>query len=134
MDHPDALSPATAISVFIRWLDAVAPVRRDRVVWAWGADYDFPILTPYIDLRGPLDMPWHFHQQRCARTIWKIAFPEHPSPVRPHNAIGDVRSTVLNVHEAYAVFSVGLKQQAPPATSPPPLRSATDSGAMLPGR
>jgi hypothetical protein len=111
IDHPDAVSPAVAIHRFVIWLDQVAPVRRDRVLWSWGADYDFPLLVPYLDIRGPdLEMPWHFHQQRCARTVWKIAFPGQKSPGRPHDAIGDVRSTAVNVAEALAVFASGLKR------------------------
>lgn len=115
IDHPDAVAPAVAIHRFILWLDLVAPERRERVLWSWGADYDFPLLVPYIDLRGPdVEEPWRFHQQRCARTLWKLAFPRQKSPVRPHDAIGDVRSTVANVTEALAVFRVGLQ---PPAAS-----------------
>lgn len=111
IDHPDARSPATASSLFVRWLDTVIPMRKDRVLWSWGADYDFPLLAPYLDLRGPdLEAPWRYHQQRCARTLWKIAFPGQKSPQRPHDAIGDVRSTVANVAEALAVFSAGLKR------------------------
>jgi len=110
IDHPEAVAPAVAIHRFLLWLDLVVPDRRERVLWSWGADYDFPLLVPYIDLRGPdVEAPWRFHQQRCARTIWKIAFRGQPSPQRPHDAIGDVRSTAVNVADAYAVFAAGLK-------------------------
>jgi hypothetical protein len=126
IDHPDAVAPAVAIHRFILWLDLTVPVVRERVMWSWGADYDFPILDPYIDLRGPNHSePWRFHQQRCARTLWKIAFPRQKSPIRPHDAIGDVRSTAVNVAEALAVFAGGLKRE------PDPGRAEENAGASL---
>jgi hypothetical protein len=134
IEHPDAAAPAVAIHRFVLWLDLVAPDVRERVLWSWGADYDFPLLAPYIDLRGAEhSAPWKYHQQRCARTIWKIAFPGQPSPKRPHDAIGDVRSTVTNVAEAFAVFSAGLKQGSP-ATPAPVNEEAAASYTGLPQR
>ena len=99
--HPDAVEPAEAVLQFLTWLDVVAPVPTSRVMWSWGSDYDFPILAPYIDLRGPgVAEPWRYHQQRCARTVWKLAHNNARSPERPHAAIEDARSTVRDLVSA----------------------------------
>lgn len=103
--HPEAVEPAEAVRQFLTWLDVVAPLPASRIMWSWGSDYDFPILRPYIDLRGPgVPEPWRYHQQRCARTVWKLAHNNARSPERPHAALDDARETVRDLAEAVKIL------------------------------
>ena len=69
--------------------------------WAWGATYDFPILTAAYDFAG-VDAPWdrQYWKQQCARTMWRAAFGDRKHGPRPHVAIEDCRAAVRDLLEA----------------------------------
>ncbi len=101
IDHEDAIDPVEGVRRFLFWLDLVAPVRLERVLWSWGATYDFPLLEPLLDLRAPgTPEPWRYHQVRDARTIWKTAFHEVRPPARPHTALLDTKAAIRDLVKA----------------------------------
>ena len=71
--------------------------------WAWGATYDFPLLTAAYDFAG-LPAPWdrQYWKQHCARTMWRAAFGNKKHGPRPHVAIDDCRAAVRDLLEAVA--------------------------------
>lgn len=106
VEHPDAIMPAAAVERFLEWLEGAVPDRKERVLWSWGSDYDFPLLAPLLDRRpAGTEEPWWFSQTRCARTIWKVAFGAMKPAPRPHRALDDVRAAIGDLVMALAELS-----------------------------
>jgi hypothetical protein len=83
------------IADFLSWLP-----EQYEAVWSWGATYDFPVLDAALAVIGE-KAPWHYAQQQCARTAWKIAFgPNRKHAPRPHHALEDCRAGVRDLCEA----------------------------------
>jgi hypothetical protein len=82
----DGEAISTALAMFNHWLSELGEI---EAFWAWGATYDFPLLTAAYDFAG-CQPPWKYYQQRCARTIWQTAFGvDRKHEPRPHRAIED---------------------------------------------
>lgn len=72
---------------------------EDPVVWAWGIDFETMHIKASCDATRFV-MPWKYSNGRCARTVWKLAFPDHQPPERPHRAAEDVRRQIAALHMA----------------------------------
>lgn len=67
-----------------------------RVVWCWGASFDFPILEEAF-VRCGMNVPWKYYDQRCARTVCKELAPDHPRPANNHRAVDDCRVQISHL-------------------------------------
>lgn len=81
----EAMILSAALSWFNEWFISLGKV---EAVWAWGATYDFPLLTAAYDVAG-FNPPWSYFHCRCARTVWQLAYGEKKHKVRPHLALED---------------------------------------------
>lgn len=61
-----------AVWEFQAWLRSHTPADQ-LIVWAQGAAFDFPILRAAFKAVGHSDVPWHYYNERCARTMRKLA-------------------------------------------------------------
>jgi oligoribonuclease (3'-5' exoribonuclease) len=85
-----------ALSSFSLWVkDQNAPA-----VWAWGADFDRPILSHALHLIHAT-LPWQYWETRDARTVWALAFPGQKHPKRTHQALPDVLASIHDLTRAY---------------------------------
>lgn len=77
------------------------------LIWAQGADFDFPRLSTAFQALGQR-LPWHYTRQRCSRTmimahsidkqaLAKDLFGDH---CIPHNAAWDVRTQIAALQTA----------------------------------
>jgi len=71
-----------------------------KAIWSWGSDFDFPILGNAY-LRAGLDCPWRHYQQRDARTVYKLVFPEEKRRGIDHNALNDCLRQIKDI--AFAI-------------------------------
>lgn len=74
---------------------------EDLVLWCQGASFDFPILAAAYDYCG-IARPWKYWQERCARTIRKIAGVSEPDRAEAdkHHALRDAAHQVRCVQVA----------------------------------
>jgi hypothetical protein len=92
----DAHSIGSALLEFDDWLTGCPEV---EAFWAWGATYDFPLLTAAYDFTGT-PQPWLYWQQRCARTVWQQAFGKRRHEPRPHRAVEDAKAAAVDLMAA----------------------------------
>lgn len=104
------LSLPDALSALCEWSEP--HVSETSTVWAYGSTYDFPVLhAAFAATRerrvawreGP---PWHFRQQRCARTARELL--DRPTVERDHqrhHALEDARWTASIAQRALALRS-----------------------------
>jgi hypothetical protein len=88
----------SALVEFEDWLGECGEV---EAFWAWGATYDFPLLTAAYDFTGT-PQPWQYWQQRCARTVWQLAFGDRRHDPRPHRAVEDAKAAAVDLMAAIA--------------------------------
>jgi exodeoxyribonuclease VIII len=67
-----------------------------RFVWAWGSDFDGPIIATLCQQAG-MPVPWKYHQLKDARTIWDVAFPDKRPEKRAHHAEDDVKDSIRDL-------------------------------------
>lgn len=91
----------SALLAFCQWADGIGEV---EAFWSWGATYDFPILTAAFDYSG-VGEPWKYWQQRCARTVWQMAFDDRKHRPRPHRALLDAIAGATDLMQAMAVLA-----------------------------
>ena len=92
----DGESLRDALTALVAW--AGARLAPDALVWAWGMDFDFPILKDGLD-EFHLPLPWRYNSQRCARTLCKTLGVERQGAVI-HAAAADARQEALAVMTA----------------------------------
>lgn len=69
-------------------------------VWAWGSDFDFPILEHATrDLGADYAMPWKHWQQRDARTLCEVLGIRRPRRAT-HDAVEDAADEVVAIRQA----------------------------------
>lgn len=77
--------------------------RKDRIVWANGAQFDLNIIKSAIKICGYNDY-WEWRNERDARTIYKL-FPlvrdSHEFIGEPHNGLDDCKNQVAILHECF---------------------------------
>jgi len=91
-------SIGSALAQFETWIRGCGEV---ETFWAWGATYDFPLLERAFDFVGN-SPPWNYWEQRCARTVWQLAFGDRRHGPRPHRAVEDAKSAAVDLMEAIA--------------------------------
>jgi hypothetical protein len=83
----------------------VAGLGEVQTVWAWGAGYDFPVLEAAFKAVGELgELPWKYWQAGCARTLWRLAFPDQRAAPRPHHAVEDCKAAIRDLQAAIAAL------------------------------
>jgi len=97
----EGLNLALALSKLHDWVSAVEPER----VWAWGPDFDRPVLESACR-RIDLEIPWPYFNTMDARTIWNLAFPTTKRPKRPHAALGDCLAGVNDLRTALSKLNL----------------------------
>ena len=99
----EALDTREACVRFERWVkDGVEElgIEMDELeVWAWGMDFDFPVLGAAF-WRSGMVLPWRYKQQNDARTVWKLAFPGEWPKERPHKALEDCLGAINDLRAA----------------------------------
>jgi hypothetical protein len=80
----------------------------DLVLWCQGASFDFPILGAAYDHCG-IERPWKYWQERCARTIRKVAgvLEWARDEVDKHHALRDAAHQVRCVQAALKALRGG---------------------------
>lgn len=92
-------------SALIAFEDWIVELDDDvETFWSWGATYDFPLLTSAYDFTGT-PPPWDYWQQRCARTVWQLAFGDLRHGPRPHRAVEDAKAAAVDLMAAIAKLS-----------------------------
>jgi len=105
-NYPDGLRGAplwramNELDVFLH-LGSAAPI-----VWAWGIDFERMHITASCAALGFNTTLWHHWNGRCARTAWKLAFPDTSPPGRPHRAADDVRAQITDLCKALKQLSL----------------------------
>jgi len=97
---PPSVSPVFlehAMGDFRQWLADLGPV---KTFWSWGSTYDFPLIQEACRLISR-ETPWEYWQCACARTIWRMAFPDRKHDPRPHHALGDAQAGARDLIEAW---------------------------------
>lgn len=99
-----AVPLALALEEFAHWLthdEHEFSVATPPLVWAKGADFDFPILATAFRLVDQ-PVPWKYWNVRCCRTLFKIAEQTHrfkvePVPGTAHCALDDAKHQAQQV-------------------------------------
>lgn len=91
------------------FLKQVSPNRKELIVWANGASFDFPILATAFRAHKAR-LPWDFWNERCARTLIGVARTlfGYQKPVidgTAHNALDDATFQAQIVMEILAKLS-----------------------------
>lgn len=90
-------------SALVEFEDWLADGGEVEAFWAWGATYDFPLLTAAYDFTGS-PQPWQYWQQRCARSVWQLAFGDRRHDPRPHRAVEDAKAAAVDLMAAIKVL------------------------------
>jgi DNA polymerase III epsilon subunit-like protein len=90
-------------SALVKFEDWLADGGEVEAFWAWGATYDFPLLTAAYDFTGT-PQPWQYWQQRCARSAWQLAFGDRRPDPRPHRAVEDAKAAAVDLMAAIKVL------------------------------
>lgn len=70
-------------------------------IWAWGKDFERPLLENICRAAGISLPAYQFRSFACARDIWQHAFGiEHRPEERPHRALADCKSELRDIHAA----------------------------------
>lgn len=88
-------------SALVEFEDWLAESGEVEAFWAWGATYDLPLLTAAYDFTGT-PQPWKYWQQRCARSVWQLAFGDRRHDSRPHRAVEDAKAAAVDLMAAIA--------------------------------
>jgi len=99
-------SIGAALASLEGWIGGLGEV---EAFWAWGATYDFPLLTAAYDFAGFAE-PWRYYEQRCARTLWQTAFGKRRHGKRPHSALADAKAAAFDLMEAMAALGEGVSK------------------------
>lgn len=76
-------------------------------VWAWGMDFERPMLEAACDIAGVTGPLWPFYHGRDARTLWRCVFPcEEPTP-KLHRATDDVAIQIRDTIRALMAIHTG---------------------------
>jgi exodeoxyribonuclease VIII len=106
-DH-EAWELAAALRALASYLGEGAD--DDLVLWCQGASFDFPILGGAYDHCG-MERPWKYWQERCARTVRKLAGDALVFPPRAeadkHHALRDAAHQVRCVQAALKALRGG---------------------------
>jgi|GEM_PF-410771 len=100
INQPDALPLAQALKELNAWIRDAGAIES---IWSWGSTYDFPLLGEAYRLVG-LELPWHYWQQCCARSVWRVAFGDLQHDPRPHEALADALAAVRDLMAAVEVY------------------------------
>lgn len=85
----------SALEEFAAWITAHKP----DLIWAWGMDFERPILeAAFAKLGGGL--PWSHWQSMDARTVWKLVHPRQRHEGQAHHALEDCLRQSSEVAEA----------------------------------
>ena len=93
----------TGLHMLKEFLDDQMEIRSAREVWAWGSDFDFPILKHALD-DAQIEVPWLYGRQCDARTICRKLGVKRQGPVR-HVAVEDARQEAEAVMRALAALA-----------------------------
>lgn len=85
------------------------PPLDDAVVWGNGANFDNALLAAaYRALK--MDVPWHFWNDRCYRTVFALFAKDKKKNVGvEHNALDDAVTQALTLIELAKTHNFGLK-------------------------
>lgn len=89
---------------FINWMEG----QNFESVWCKGASFDFPILQVPCDILD-LQLPFAYYQQRCARTVCKLAHPNKRPIPATHAAFEDCAAQVHDL--CLALRALGLTER-----------------------
>ena len=90
--------PKAALEEFAEWFTLQGGITS---VWSWGAAFDFPVLEDlWRWCFGKKEMPWPYYEELCARTVWKLAFPDERHQPRPHKALEDCHAAIRDLVKA----------------------------------
>lgn len=84
-----------------------------EIVWAWGIDFERPILTHAFDQCGLTALMPEYWKFRCARTIWKTVFPHKKPRIHTHASEEDVQASIADLHEALIQIPQNAKHADP---------------------
>ena len=77
----------------------IADLGTPASIWSWGSTYDFPLLDAAYEAAGA-EPRWRYWQEQCARSVWRLAFPDTPHGKRPHHALEDALAGVADLMAA----------------------------------
>ena len=128
--RPVAEGPVTGAthtigSALVEFGDWLADGGEVEAFWAWGATYDFPLLTAAYDFTGTRQ-PWQYWQQRCARSAWQLAFGDRRHDPRPHRAVEDAKAAAVDLMEAIAKLTRKKNEKAQMLAQPNELMENDD--------
>jgi hypothetical protein len=95
-EHADAVPLYQACCELNAWIKDAGTIES---VWSWGSTYDFPLLLEAYRIVG-LELPWHYWQLCCARSVWRLAFGNRKHEPRPHEALADSLAACRDLMEA----------------------------------
>lgn len=98
-----------ALTLFRAFLDQFRLSDPIQTFWAWGSDFDRPILTNAF-LAAGLEAPWPYYLTRDARTVHALAFPDY-RPAKgeiQHDALQDCHEQVHRLAAAFTVLNLQL--------------------------
>lgn len=94
-ERPRITLEAAALKIG-NWLASSGTI---ETYWSWGSTYDFPHLARVMQLTQAV-WPWQYWECSCARTLWRLAFPERQHAPRPHSAVADAKAAVVDLMAA----------------------------------
>jgi exodeoxyribonuclease VIII len=100
-------SAAEVMEEFRVWLADLTDVEKVEM-WAWGSDFDFPILKDVTLEGGWKAVPWRYGNQRCARTLCAEVGVKRVGEIR-HEALPDAMQEARAVMAALSLVKGRLE-------------------------
>ena len=106
-----ALTDYSSSKVAVHLLHAFFKRFSPAHVWIQGPDFDRPVIENFCIQNGDV-LPWDYWRTRDCRTLWNLAFPGVKHPKRPHHAVEDCRSTLLDMASAFKALTLNTAEVA----------------------
>jgi hypothetical protein len=85
-----------ALSDFLNWCDRLSGGNIESIeLWAWGVDFDIPILRNAIETFTAY--PFDFRKHRCLRSLAAALEIGHKKADRAHDALEDVKAQAVTL-------------------------------------
>lgn len=93
-----------ALEDFLDWCHEISMGYTDTIeLWAWGADFDIPILRNAIETF--IEYPFDFRKHRCLRTLATALDIPHIKSPRAHDALEDAKAQAVTLERCLEELS-----------------------------